>query len=292
MGGKVLCATREHVGRLKAARLQGDIMGTETLLVARTDAKSATYIDSDIDPIDKPFILGKSTLSDELVTFGEAVELVLGKSGGSIAEWQAARETMNWEELTGLAKRLGIDPQFSVEACRTPEGFYPIQSGLPLAIARSNAFAPFGDQSWCELDSASLDDARTFAEGVRAVHPHQLLAINNSPSFPWNKSGYSNEELRNYHKSLGSFGYSWSFITLAGFHADSLATDLFAREFKTRSMEAYKTDIQDMERDHGVETLTHQKWSGAELVDSFMATAMGDGFSTAIQGEGSTEKGF
>jgi isocitrate lyase len=50
-----------------------------------------------------------------------------------------------------------------------------VQSGLPLAIA------PFGDQSWCELDSASLDDARTFAEGVRAV-VWGLLCVYSNPA--------------------------------------------------------------------------------------------------------------
>ena len=40
MGGKVLVPTAEHVGRLAAARLQCDIMGTETLIVARTDSQA------------------------------------------------------------------------------------------------------------------------------------------------------------------------------------------------------------------------------------------------------------
>jgi len=40
MGGKVLVPTSEHVGRLAAARLQCDIMGTNTLIVARTDSQA------------------------------------------------------------------------------------------------------------------------------------------------------------------------------------------------------------------------------------------------------------
>src|SRR4051812_10552279 len=38
LAGKVLVSTQEHIDRLVAARLQADIMGTETLIVARTDA--------------------------------------------------------------------------------------------------------------------------------------------------------------------------------------------------------------------------------------------------------------
>ena len=38
MGGKVLVPTQEHLDRLTAARLQADILGTSTLIVARTDS--------------------------------------------------------------------------------------------------------------------------------------------------------------------------------------------------------------------------------------------------------------
>lgn len=58
LGGKVLVSAREHVTRLQAARLQADVMGCELVLCARTDALSATFLDSNIDPVDHPFILG------------------------------------------------------------------------------------------------------------------------------------------------------------------------------------------------------------------------------------------
>src|SRR4029077_16924026 len=38
MSGKVLVSTQEHIDRLIASRLQADIMGSELLIVARTDA--------------------------------------------------------------------------------------------------------------------------------------------------------------------------------------------------------------------------------------------------------------
>jgi len=58
MGGKVLVPAQEHADRLVAARLQCDIMGTSTLVVARTDAEAANLLASNIDPRDHPFILG------------------------------------------------------------------------------------------------------------------------------------------------------------------------------------------------------------------------------------------
>jgi isocitrate lyase len=58
MGGKVLVSTQEHIDRLVAARLAADILGSDLVIVARTDAEAATLLDSNIDGRDHPFILG------------------------------------------------------------------------------------------------------------------------------------------------------------------------------------------------------------------------------------------
>lgn len=62
MGGKVLVPTREAVEKLNAARLAADVMGTPTVLLARTDAEAADLITSDIDDNDKPFLTGERTV--------------------------------------------------------------------------------------------------------------------------------------------------------------------------------------------------------------------------------------
>src|SRR5262245_37854616 len=62
MGGKVLVPTREAVGKLVAARLAADVMGTPTLVIARTDAEAADLITSDVDDNDKPFCTGERTV--------------------------------------------------------------------------------------------------------------------------------------------------------------------------------------------------------------------------------------
>ncbi len=56
LGGKVLVSTRAHERNLNAARLAADVAGVPTVLVARTDAESATLINSDIDERDHEFI--------------------------------------------------------------------------------------------------------------------------------------------------------------------------------------------------------------------------------------------
>lgn len=243
-GGKVLCSIQEQISRLKAARLQCDIMGTDTVIIGRTDAKSAKFIDSDIDPVDIPFIIENS-------------------SDSKLDSWLPNR---------------------------TPEGYYHVDCGLDLAIARANAMAPYADVLWCELDTPSLEDARIFAEGVDKKNA--FLAINTSPSFNWASSGLTIGDMKEYHQQLGKLGYQWSFITLAGFHLNGLAAAQFSRDYKDNSMFAYVNNIQDKEKDMNLDILTHQQFSGSELIDTCLTTALGDSYSTQIQGEDSTEHQF
>ena len=53
MGGKVLVPTREAVSKLVSARLAADVMGTPTVLLARTDADAADLVTSDVDDNDR-----------------------------------------------------------------------------------------------------------------------------------------------------------------------------------------------------------------------------------------------
>jgi isocitrate lyase len=62
-GGKVVVAEDEQIKRLNAARLQLDIMRVPGIIVARTDAESATFIESRSDERDQPFILGATNVN-------------------------------------------------------------------------------------------------------------------------------------------------------------------------------------------------------------------------------------
>ncbi len=61
LGGKVLIPTQNAVRNLISARLAADVMGTSTIIVARTDANAADLITSDVDPYDHEFITGERT---------------------------------------------------------------------------------------------------------------------------------------------------------------------------------------------------------------------------------------
>src|SRR3989475_1587838 len=62
MGGKVLVPPREAVAKLSAARLAADVMGTPTVLLARTDAEAGDLVTSDVHDNDKPFCTGERTV--------------------------------------------------------------------------------------------------------------------------------------------------------------------------------------------------------------------------------------
>jgi isocitrate lyase len=61
LGGKVLVPTSQFVRTLTAARLAADVLNVPTVLVARTDALSASLLTSDVDDADRPFVTGERT---------------------------------------------------------------------------------------------------------------------------------------------------------------------------------------------------------------------------------------
>jgi len=325
MAGKVLVPAKEHCNRLIAARLQADILGTETLVVARTDAEAATLLTSNVDPRDHFFILGTQNkdllgLNDSmreanargasfaemvdinanwdtkaaLITYPDAVIKELKAKGLSakVPEFVAAAKAMSNAEQRALANKLGVNPEWCWEKPRTTEGYYRIKAGVEMCIARAICYAPYADLIWMETGKPGIKLAKHFADGVRAVVPHQLFAYNLSPSFNWDASGLTDEQIGSLQDELGAEGFVWQFITLAGFHGNALQVTRFARAYKEKKMIAYVNMIQRAERDEGVSTLTHQKWSGAEYIDSQNKTITGGLTSTSIGGKNSTENQF
>jgi isocitrate lyase len=61
LGGKVLIPTSQHIRTLNAARLAADVCDVPSLVIARTDAQSATLLTTDVDERDQPFVTGTRT---------------------------------------------------------------------------------------------------------------------------------------------------------------------------------------------------------------------------------------
>ena len=61
LGGKVLVPTSQFIRTLLSARLAADVCGVPSIVVARTDAHSASLLTSDVDERDHPFLTGDRT---------------------------------------------------------------------------------------------------------------------------------------------------------------------------------------------------------------------------------------
>ncbi len=79
LGGKVLVPTSEFVTKLVAARLAADVCGVETILIARTDANSATLLTSDCDEYDRRFVTGERT-TEGFFRVQDGVEAAIARS--------------------------------------------------------------------------------------------------------------------------------------------------------------------------------------------------------------------
>jgi isocitrate lyase len=341
-GGKVLVSQDEQNKRLNAARLQLDIMRVPGIVVARTDAESATFLDDRTDERDQPFILGATTRAlpsyrigylaiqkrlhdlgldeirghllfalpeDELerafawldrtgLTSFVAVTAELGREASdgttfdSLLEALDTRYADTWQSEADLktqaeanADRVPWDP----ELAKTPDGYYQVRGGIDYAIAKSLAAAPFADLLWMETKTADLDDARRFAQAIHAVYPDKMLAYNLSPSFNWDTTGLSDDEMRRFPEELGKLGYVFNFITYGGHQIDGLAAEEFATALRDDGMLALAR-LQRTFRLLDSPYRTPQSLVGGDRLDAALMAASGRTAATKAMGKGSTQR--
>jgi isocitrate lyase len=173
---------------------------------------------------------------------------------------------------------------------RSPEGFYYVRNGMDIAVARGLAYAPYADLIWCETSTPDLEEARIFAERIKAEYPDKLLAYNCSPSFNWKKH-LDDETIGRFQKELGAMGYAFQFVTLAGWHALNESTFALARGYADRGMSAY-VELQQREfslEGDGYTATRHQREVGAGYFDDVMSTLTA-GVSSTLALHGSTEE--
>jgi isocitrate lyase len=378
--GKVLVQVDEQIKRLNAARLQLDIMQVPGIIVARTDAEAATYLDGRGDERDQRFILGATNtgfpnyktaflaimrrffakgieeinghlmyrISDELYadadrwldrvglsteidnainkmpgrspadinraldhassrllelwqmeaglkTYGQAVADVMAfhlDEGAelpmTVDEWHTFVETASFVEARDKARAMGFNIIWNCDIARTPEGYYQIQGGIDYAIAKSLAVAPFADILWMETKTANLHEARIFAEAIHAVFPDKMLAYNLSPSFNWDTTGMSEDEMRHFPDELGKLGYVFNFITYGGHQVDGLAGEEFATALKDDGMLAL-VRLQRKLRLIDSPYRTPQTHVGGPRMDAGLFAATGGTATTKAMGKGSTQ---
>jgi isocitrate lyase len=379
-GGKVLVAEDEQIKRLSAARFQLDVMRVPGIIVARTDAESATFLEGRGDERDHPFILGATNVElptykigylailkklrelgiddmrghllfkvsaaeyDEANTWlaragvmrvledsakafrqadGSSVETMLDgvethyldawqaeanlksypqavadviefranegeRFEMSADEWLAFASGTSFHAARAKAKSMGINIIWDCEVSKTPEGYYQVQGGIEYAIAKSLAAAPFADLLWMETKTADLVDARRFAEAVHAEFPSKMLAYNLSPSFNWDTTGMSDEEMRQFPAELGKLGFVFNFITYGGHQIDGLAAEEFATALKQDGMLSLAR-LQRKFRMVESPYRTPQTLVGGPRLDAALIASSGGTAATKAMGKGSTQ---
>ena len=379
-GGKVLVPSDEQIKRLNAARFQLDVMKVPGIIVARTDAESATFLEARGDERDHSFILGATNvdlpaykigylailkkvnelgiddvkghllfnisateyaeadawLSRAGVTAmieqnldalrkarGGALDALLEKVQTSYIEaWQAEADLKSYPQAVAdaiqfllqegqspdlsvdewlafanetsfhaarvKARSMGIDIAWDCELAKTPEGFYQIQGGLEYAIAKSMAAAPFADILWMETKTADLKDAKRFAEAIHAKFPKKMLAYNLSPSFSWDTTGMSDEEMKQFPAELGKLGFVFNFITYGGHQIDGVAAEEFATALRQEGMLSLAR-LQRKFRLVESPYRTPQTLVGGPRADAALMASSGGTAATMAMGKGSTQ---
>ncbi len=206
----------------------------------------------------------------------------------SAEEWLAFAGCVSFHAARSKARSMGVNIIWDPELCRTPEGFYQIQGGIDYAIAKSLAAAPFCDIIWMETKTANLGEARHFAEAIHAWYPDKMLAYNLSPSFNWDTTGMSEEEMRRFPEEIGKLGYVFNFITYGGHQIDGRAGEVFAAALREDGMLALarlQREFRLIESPYR----TPQTLVGGPRADAALMASSGRTATTKAMGKGSTQ---
>jgi isocitrate lyase len=293
--GHLLYALPE--GEYAAADAWLQRQGIATLVTeaaASWSAGKSQSVDDLFDKVESRFVdawqadAGLETYGDavaELIAFrereGEPLEM-------KVADWRQFAATASLYAAREKARELGVDVAWDCERAKTPEGYYQVRGGIPYAIAKSLAAAPFCDILWMETKTADLDDARQFAHAIHSVYPDKMLAYNLSPSFNWDTTGMTDDQMRTFPVAIGKMGFVFNFMTYGGHQIDGVAAEEFATALRQDGMLALAR-LQRKMRLVESPYRTPQTLVGGPRSDAALAASSGRTATTKSMGKGSTQ---
>jgi isocitrate lyase len=263
-------------------------------IIARKVSRDRFEIDRMLD--DAMNIVVQAWESDAgIKTFPEAVadQLKLLREDGqetlmTVDEWMKYAKNVSHFMARQKAKEIGANISWDWNRPMTTEGYFQIRGGIDYAIAKSLAVAPFADVIWMEAKTANLPEAAEFAEAIHAVYPDKMLAYNLSPSFNWDTTGMSDEEMRHFPAEIGKLGFVFNFITYGGHQADGVAGEELATALKQDGMLALAR-LQRKLRLLESPYTTPQSLVGGPRLDGALAASSGRTATTKAMGKGSTQ---
>ena len=139
-----------------------------------------------------------------------------------------------------------------------------------------------------ETKTADLADAKEFADAIKAVFPDKMMAYNLSPSFNWDTTGMTDEEMTAFPAEIGKLGFTFNFITYGGHQVDGLASEEFAASLLEDGMLALAR-LQRKFRLVESPYRTPQTLVGGPRADAGLMGVSGRTATTRAMGKGSTQ---
>lgn len=315
--GRTVVPTSEYADRVKAIRLQLDVLGAETLIFARCDTDHAEFITSVTDARDHAYVVGATnpdflekhyTLRqaiDEAIERGESVvearaswlkeaslatfdEAVANAAKASGLTDKIADYTARTGYGTSLQQRrvaakdvLGLDVAFDWELPRSAQGQYLFRQTVQTIVERALVVAPLSDLSWSRMDLPNYHDLKAYHEAVTAaLGPERMFAFAWGGEWPFPESaGWTEERRKNASKILSEFGVVWQVQPMYMIQGVNMEIERAAAIWTAGGMGAYYEQIQTP-----AVTRKPFKVDGYEKM-SWCGGILSDAFFSAVAGE-------
>ena len=306
--GRTIVPTSEYADRVKAIRLQLNIMGAETLIFARCDTDHAEFITSVVDPRDHGYVLGATEdvkplqqVIDEAIksgksasearalwiasaglkTFDEAFEAVSNDDQFSKYKSQISYGTSLSQRRAAARAATGAEVKFDWELPRSQNGQYMFRQTVGTIVERALVVAPLSDLSWSRMDSPNYNDIKEYHETMLAHLPERMFAF--AWGGEWNfpeSAGWTPERRKNASAIMAKdFGVVWQVQPMYMIQGVNMEIERSAEMWTNEGIGGYYEKIQTAavsRKPFKVDGYEKMSWCGGHLSDAFFAAVSGE----------------
>ncbi|CAG9950481.1 unnamed protein product [Clonostachys rosea f. rosea IK726] len=287
--GRTVVPTSEYADRVKAIRLQLDIMGAETLLFARCDTDHAEFITSVVDPRDHEYVLGATKDVKPLQqVMNEAIA-----SGNSALEartrWIASAGLKSFDEAVQAVcnndqfnKYQAQEPtsRFDWELPRSQNGQYMFRQTVKTIVERAYGSSP-KRLVLVRMDSPNYHDIKEYHETMLSHLPERMFAFAWGGEWPFPESaGWTPERRKNASAIMAKdFGVVWQVQPMYMIQGVNMEIERSAEMWTEEGIGGYYEKIQTVavsRKPFKVDGYEKMSWCGGHLSDAFFAAVSGE----------------
>jgi isocitrate lyase len=311
--GRTVVPTSEYVDRVKAVRLQLDIMGAETLIFARCDTDHADFITSVLDPRDHEYVLGATNLvrplqevleeaarsgkpavearaqwisSAGLMSFDEAVQSQFFRRGLPEEDYIKYKSRIRYgTSLTArreAAKEVaGIEITFDWDIPRSRNGQYMFRPTVKSIVERAVLVVPFSDLSWTRMDSPNYYDIKEYHRSMLQRFPDRMFAFAWGGEWPFPESaGWTTERRKDASAQMArEYGVVWQVQPMYMIQGVNMEIERSAEMWCKEGIGGYFDKIQTpaiSRTPWKVDGYEKMSWCGGYLSDAFFSAVAGE----------------